>query len=81
MGALMRRPCRRSVPPIRSGATRRCSPTRNSHSSSLREQVGDEASGCYFDDVLYADGEHVASGSTLLRCEHGVWIEAATRVP
>ncbi len=47
----------------------------------LREQVGDEASGCYFNDLLYVEGEHVASGSTLLRCDHGVWLEVASRVP
>lgn len=42
----------------------------------VREQVGDEASGCYFNDRLYAEGSHVLSGSTYLRCEHGIWVEA-----
>lgn len=47
----------------------------------LREQVGDEALGCYFNDVLYADGALVMSGSTCLRCELGIWVEAGTEVP
>ncbi len=47
----------------------------------LREQVGDEASGCYFNDMLYKEGALVMSGSTCLRCERGIWVEAATRVP
>jgi hypothetical protein len=46
----------------------------------LREQVGDEASGCYFNDVCYEEGSLVMSGSTRLRCEQGVWVEAGTRV-
>ena len=46
----------------------------------LREQVGDEAAGCYFNDQPFADGARVLSGSTYLRCEHGVWVEAGTRV-
>jgi hypothetical protein len=41
----------------------------------LREQVGDEAAGCYFNDVRYAEGAHVMSGNTRLRCERGIWIE------
>ena len=41
----------------------------------LREQVGDEAEGCYFNDVRYPDGTIVASGSTHLRCERGIWVE------
>ncbi|MDB6043961.1 MAG: hypothetical protein JWM63_2512 [Gammaproteobacteria bacterium] len=47
----------------------------------VREEVGDEAAGCYFNDVLYADGAYVASGSTFLRCEQGVWFEVDERVP
>jgi hypothetical protein len=47
----------------------------------LREQIGDEAPGCYFNDVLYADGSHVLSGDTYLRCERGIWTEAGTRMP
>ena len=47
----------------------------------LREQVGDEAPGCYFNDLLYDDGSHVLSGSTYLRCERGIWVEAGTHAP
>jgi Protein of unknown function (DUF1496) len=46
----------------------------------MREQVGDEAAGCYFNDQLYADGARVLSGNPYLRCEHGVWVEAGTLV-
>jgi hypothetical protein len=42
----------------------------------LREQVGDEAEGCYFNDVLYGEGATVRSGNTPLRCERGIWVEA-----
>lgn len=47
----------------------------------LREQVGDEACGCYFNDVYYEEGSIVMCGSTRLLCAQGVWIEAGTRVP
>jgi hypothetical protein len=47
----------------------------------LRDQVGDEKGGCYFNDVLYTEGSHVLSGSTYLRCERGIWVEAGSRVP
>jgi hypothetical protein len=40
------------------------------------EQVGDEAEGCYFNDVLYGEGATVLSGNTPLRCEQGIWVEA-----
>jgi len=46
----------------------------------LREQVGDEAAGCYFNDVQYPDGTLIMSGSTCLRCERGIWVEAGTEV-
>ena len=45
----------------------------------LREQVGDEAAGCYFNDVSYSEGAHVMSGSTRLRCERGIWVEVGER--
>jgi len=47
----------------------------------LREEVGDEADGCYFNDQSYANGDHVLSGSTILRCDRGIWLEVGTRVP
>jgi hypothetical protein len=45
----------------------------------IREQVGDEAAGCYFNDVRFGEGALVASGSTHLRCEHGIWVEIGGR--
>lgn len=47
----------------------------------VREQVGDEAAGCYFNDILYAEGSDLLSGSTYLRCERGIWVEAGTPLP
>lgn len=47
----------------------------------LREQVGDEAGSCYFNDVRYGDGDEVLSGDTRLRCERGIWVEAGERKP
>ena len=47
----------------------------------LREQVGDEAPGCYFNDVQYEEGAPIMSGSTCLRCERGIWVEVGTKVP
>lgn len=41
----------------------------------LREQVGDEAAGCYFNDVRYPEGARVMSGTACLRCERGIWVE------
>lgn len=47
----------------------------------VRDQVGDEPRGCYFNDQWYGEGSHVLSGSTYLRCEAGIWVEAGTQVP
>ncbi len=47
----------------------------------LREQVGDESSGCCFNDVQYEEGALVMSGRTCLRCERGIWVEAGTKTP
>lgn len=47
----------------------------------VRDQIGDEGEGCYFNDVLYAEGSHVLSGNTYLRCERGIWVEAASQAP
>jgi hypothetical protein len=63
---------------------RRNSPIQTSAEESfelLREQRGDEAAGCYFNDVLYREGAHVQSGSTYLRCERGIWVELGQQVP
>jgi hypothetical protein len=47
----------------------------------IREQIGDEVAGCYFNDLLYPEGSHVLNGSTYLRCERGIWVEAGTQAP
>lgn len=47
----------------------------------LREQVGDESTGCYFNDIFYGEGSHVLSGTTYLRCERGIWVEVGSPVP
>jgi len=47
----------------------------------LREQVGDEAAGCYFNDVEYAEGALIMSGSTCLCCERGIWVDVGTEAP
>lgn len=47
----------------------------------MRAQIGDEAAGCYFNDQLYAEGSYVLSGTTYLRCERGIWVEAGTEIP
>jgi len=60
---------------------RRTSPIQSDPEQSfelLREQVGDEAAGCYFNDQQYAEGSYVLSGSTYLRCERGIWVDAGT---
>jgi hypothetical protein len=41
----------------------------------LRESVPDAAV-CYFNDLAYAHGTTVKSGSVLLRCDHGLWLPA-----
>jgi hypothetical protein len=61
---------------------RRSSPVQTDPEQSfelLREQVGDEAAGCYFNDHFYPDGTRVLSGSTYLRCERGIWMEEGSQ--
>jgi hypothetical protein len=41
----------------------------------LREEVPDEAV-CFFNDRPYEHGTVVKSGSTVLRCDHGLWLPA-----
>lgn len=42
----------------------------------LAQEV-DELPSCYFNNVAYADGEYVCSGSSaLLHCEKGIWIRS-----
>ena len=40
---------------------------------SLRESLPDNPV-CYYNDHAYADGTIVNSGSTLLRCDRGLWV-------
>jgi len=47
----------------------------------VRDQIGDEGAGCYFNDLQYLEGDHVLSGNTYLRCERGIWVEAGSKVP
>jgi len=75
-------PAPQPSPPPQVGAPdpeRRNSPIQSDPEQSfelLREQVGDEAAGCYFNDVQYANGALIMSGSACLRCELGIWVEA-----
>lgn len=41
-----------------------------------QEQPGEPV--CYFNDVSYPNGTYVRSGSTLLRCNYGIWVEAGS---
>lgn len=41
----------------------------------LRQDVPGEAV-CWFNDVSYGHGSYVRSGTVLLRCDRGLWIEA-----
>jgi hypothetical protein len=71
------------APPIEKGehATQVGTPDPEQSFELLREQVGDEAAACYFNGVQYGEGALVLSGSTYLRCERGIWVEAGAQVP
>ena len=47
----------------------------------MQAQIGDSAAGCYFNDQRYAEGRYVLSGTTYMRCEGGIWVEAGSEVP
>ncbi|HLS80056.1 MAG TPA: hypothetical protein VK025_01470 [Steroidobacter sp.] len=36
---------------------------------------------CYFNAREYANGEYVRSGSRLLKCRYGVWVEVGSADP
>lgn len=41
----------------------------------LLPQEVDELPSCYFNDMAYADGAYVCSGSSaMLHCEKGIWV-------
>jgi len=44
---------------------------------SLRESIPEEPE-CFFNDQAYKHGTVVSSGSTLLRCDNGIWIPAGS---
>ncbi len=48
---------------------------------SLRETVPEDSPLCYFNGRAYADGTLVRSGTTTLRCERGLWVEAGPGDP
>jgi hypothetical protein len=39
----------------------------------LREEVPGGAA-CYFNGISYADGTAIRSGTTVLRCDSGLWV-------
>jgi hypothetical protein len=44
--------------------------------SQLFRQDQPDAADCYFNNVEYPDGAFVKSGSVVLRCDGGIWVEA-----
>ena len=46
----------------------------------LRQQVG-ETDVCYFNDEVFENGTIVQSGTTLLRCDRGLWVSAGSSDP
>jgi len=46
----------------------------------IRQQVPGEPV-CYFNGTEYKDGTYVVSGSQLLQCTYGVWVESAAEDP
>lgn len=39
----------------------------------LREEVAGDAV-CYFNGQTYSNGEMIRTGTTILRCERGIWV-------
>lgn len=46
----------------------------------LRQDVPGDAV-CWFNNVAYANGSYVKSGTAVLRCDRGIWIEAGPADP
>lgn len=42
----------------------------------LRESIAGDAL-CYYNGSVFADGELVRSGATVLRCDRGIWVPEA----
>ena len=49
-------------------------------SEALREVVP-EIPACHFNDQSYSHGTVIRSGTVLLRCEHGIWVQARPSDP
>lgn len=53
----------------------------NSEFDVLAQEL-DELPSCYFNNIAYADGAYVCSGSSaLLRCEKGIWVREGSCDP
>jgi len=46
----------------------------------LRQEISPEEV-CFFNDTAYADGSVVKSGTVLLRCDKGLWLQAGPSDP
>jgi len=47
----------------------------------LPRQEASEEAACYFNDKVYRSGTYVRSGTALLKCSRGVWVEAGPGDP
>jgi hypothetical protein len=46
----------------------------------LKQEVVGEPT-CLFNDCSYAQGSHICSGGTLLRCDYGIWLQVGSCDP
>lgn len=46
----------------------------------LRRTIPDEPA-CYFNDTAYSHGTVIQCGTELLRCDHGIWVQAGSSDP
>lgn len=61
---------------------RRTSPILDEEDEEMAAGQDVETGVCYFNDIAYALGDYVLSGSELLRCERrGVWVRAGELRP
>lgn len=61
------------------------------NTSPIAEERGDESEGlrqempgepvCYFNDQSFSTGAYVKSGTSLLKCDYGIWIPAGPADP
>lgn len=49
-------------------------------SDTLRQQVPGEPA-CYFNGRAYSSGDYVSSGTQVLKCHYGVWVDAGPADP